>query len=327
MSAEQQLPAAGSQPPLRQDIIESAVRFLSDPNVQSSTLAKKISFLETKGLTNPEIEDALARAKSQNNSLAQTNTVATTTTTTHPHAYAQPMAPPSPPPRPHLDWKDYFIAAVVAGGLGYGLYMFAKKYIGPLLVARDDNVRLEEEKKILLEQNEFTRTQLETLANTTTRILESMAEQSLKTTEAIEGMSTVMEKLSTHGVEQSSTSRQLLLTIGDLQREVSALAAKNAKSDGASVADIQSDIRSLRSLLLSRRVPAASSSPAPRLTTPTTASAFVPTDSAESLRSDDISPPSDTQTPTPTIPAWQLAMTNGAASDSSKDKQSEATSN
>ncbi|KAJ1723269.1 peroxisomal membrane protein pex14 [Coemansia erecta] len=325
MSAEPQTSAAGSSPPLRQDIIESAVRFLSDPNVQSSTLAKKISFLETKGLTNPEIEDALARAKSQNNSLTQTTAVSSTHAPAH--AYAQPMAPPAPPPRPHLDWKDYFIAAVVAGGLGYGLYMFAKKYIGPLLIARDDNVRLEEEKKILLEQNEFTRNQLDSLANTTTRILESMAEQSLKTTEAIEGMSAVMEKLSTHGVEQSSSSRQLLITIEDLQREVSALASKNARSDNVSVADVQSDIRSLRSLLLSRRVPAASSSPAPRSTTPSTTSAFVPNDSAVSPTSDAVSPSTETHTPTPTIPAWQLAMTNGAASDSGKGKQPEATSN
>ncbi|KAJ2784291.1 peroxisomal membrane protein pex14 [Coemansia interrupta] len=326
MSAEPQTPAAGSSPSLRQDIIESAVRFLSDPNVQSSTLAKKISFLETKGLTNPEIEDALARAKSQNSSLAQTTSVSTTHAPASAPAYAQPMAPPAPPPRPHLDWKDYFIAAVVAGGLGYGLYMFAKKYIRPLLLARDDNVRLEEEKKILLEQNEFTRNQLDSLANTTTRILESMAEQSLKTTEAIEGMSAVMDKLSSHGVEQSSSSRQLLITIGDLQREVSTLASKSAKSDNVSVADVQSDIRSLRSLLLSRRVPASSSSPAPRSTTPSAVSAFVPNGSAVSPTSDAISPSSETQIPTPTIPAWQLAMTNGAAGDSNKGKQPEATS-
>ncbi|KAJ2583641.1 peroxisomal membrane protein pex14, partial [Coemansia sp. RSA 1804] len=48
-------PAKQPQQALREDVIESAVRFLTDPKVQSSTLAKKISFLETKGLTTGEI--------------------------------------------------------------------------------------------------------------------------------------------------------------------------------------------------------------------------------------------------------------------------------
>ncbi|KAJ1844199.1 peroxisomal membrane protein pex14, partial [Coemansia sp. RSA 486] len=190
MSAEAApVPVSVTTPALREDIIESAVRFLSDPKVQSSTLAKKISFLETKGLTNPEIEDALARAKNaqqggansageaaqQQHQLQQTG-VASPVSAAPGYGYAQQMAPPTPPPRPHLDWKDYFIAAVVAGGLGYGLYMFAKKYIKPLLMVRDDNERLEQEKKLLVEQNDFTRKQLEVLTDSTTRILETISQ-------------------------------------------------------------------------------------------------------------------------------------------------------
>ncbi|KAJ1812713.1 peroxisomal membrane protein pex14 [Coemansia sp. RSA 2598] len=350
MSAE-----AAPVPALREDIIESAVRFLSDPKVQSSTLAKKISFLETKGLTNAEIEDALARAKNGHqgtDSAGETaqqsqQTGAVVPASTAPgYGYAQPMAPSTPPPRPHLDWKDYFIAAVVAGGLGYGLYMFAKKYIKPLLMARDDNERLEQEKKILVEQNDFTRKQLETLTDSTTRILETISQQSKKTSEAIEGMTAVMEKMSARELEGSSSSRQLLITIEDLQREISALSSKVAKSDNSSVADIQSDIRSLRSLLLSRRVPASSSSPAPRAVTPS-ASAFTSsaalsasleqTPAAESASGEarpaasmaDSSPASISPIPTPTIPAWQLAMTNGSGNGTGagdKGKQAESAS-
>ncbi|KAJ2789644.1 peroxisomal membrane protein pex14, partial [Coemansia linderi] len=212
MSAEAQPSLAVPAQVLREDIIESAVRFLADPKVQSSTLAKKVSFLETKGLTNAEIEDALARAKSQHTTTSDgqqaDGTVATRGSGPAPaYGYAQPLARPAAPPRPPLDWKDYFIAAVVAGGLGYGLYMLATKYIRPLLLARDDNRRLEEEKKLLVEQNEITRKQLESLSESTTRILDTIARQSQKTTDAIEGMASVMDKISEQEIERSSSAR------------------------------------------------------------------------------------------------------------------------
>ncbi|KAJ2746166.1 peroxisomal membrane protein pex14 [Coemansia sp. BCRC 34301] len=330
MSAEAQPSLAVSTQVLREDIIESAVRFLADPKVQSSTLAKKVSFLETKGLTNAEIEDALARAKSHHTTSGEqqaSGAVATRSGGPAPaYGYAQPLAPPAAPPRPHLDWKDYFIAAVVAGGIGYGLYMLAVKYIRPMLLARDDNRRLEEERKLLVEQNELTRKQLEALSESTTRILDTIARQSQKTSDAIEGMASVIEKVSEQGLEQNSSARRLQITLEDLQREISSLSSKLAKAGTTSVADVQSDIRGLRSLLLSRRVPAHGSSPAARPTTPSVAGAAPPavaTGSPDrSLNSSpqqaegeemgfavgDYGSPSPASMPTPTIPAWQLGL-------------------
>ncbi|KAJ2733403.1 peroxisomal membrane protein pex14 [Coemansia sp. BCRC 34962] len=350
MSAEAQPSLAVPAQVLREDIIESAVRFLADPKVQSSTLAKKVSFLESKGLTNAEIEDALARAKSQHTTTAPEGQQADGTVSTRgsgpapAYGYAQPLARPAAPPRPPLDWKDYFIAAVVAGGLGYGLYMLAVKYIRPLLLARDDNRRLEEEKKLLVEQNEVTRKQLESLSESTTRILDTIARQSQKTTDAIEGMASVMDKVTEQEVERSSSARRLQITLEDLQRDISALSSKMAKSGAPSVADVQSDIRSLRSLLLSRRVPAHGSSPAARPTTPpaTNAAAAAVAAVAAAAAAAGVSPDRSLNTspqllededsslstgaygsssaasmPTPTIPAWQL----GSADSSDKGKQ------
>ncbi|KAJ2047946.1 peroxisomal membrane protein pex14 [Coemansia sp. S16] len=329
MSAEAQPSLALSAQVLREDIVESAVRFLADPKVQSSTLAKKVSFLETKGLTNAEIEDALARAKNHHTTSEGQQADGTVATRSGGgpapvYGYAQPLAPPVAPPRPHLDWKDYFIAAVVAGGLGYGLYMLAIKYIRPMLLARDDNRRLEEEKKLLVEQNELTRKQLEALSESTTRILDTIARQSQKTTDAIEGMAAVMDKISEQEIERNSSARRLQITLEDLQRETSALSSKMAKSGTTSVADVQSDIRSLRSLLLSRRVPAYGSSPAARPTTPSVtnaatsgspdrslnASPLLPEGEDTSLSTGEYGSPSSASIPTPTIPAWQLGLTD-----------------
>ncbi|KAJ2580288.1 peroxisomal membrane protein pex14 [Coemansia sp. RSA 1836] len=338
MSAEAQPSLAVSAQVLREDIIESAVRFLADPKVQSSTLAKKVSFLETKGLTNAEIEDALARAKNHHTLSEEqqaSGTVATRSGGPAPaYGYAQPLAPPVAPPRPPLDWKDYFIAAVVAGGLGYGLYMLAVKYIRPMLLARDDNRRLAEERKLLVEQNELTRKQLEALSESTTRILDTIARQSQKTSDAIEGMASVMEKISEQELEHNSSARRLQITLEDLQREISSLSSKMAKAGSTSVSDVQSDIRSLRSLLLSRRVPAYGSSPAARPTTPSVANAAASVESPDrspntspllaegegmSLSAGDYGSPSPASMPTPTIPAWQLGLADN--SDDGKGKQ------
>lgn len=60
---------------MRNDLIESAVSFLSSPNVQNAEKEKKIQFLKNKGLTDEEIEEAFKRT---------TATTTTTTTTTIP---------------------------------------------------------------------------------------------------------------------------------------------------------------------------------------------------------------------------------------------------
>ncbi|KAJ1758353.1 peroxisomal membrane protein pex14 [Coemansia sp. RSA 1752] len=323
---------SGTQAVLREDVIESAVRFLMDPKVNSSTLAKKVSFLESKGLTNAEIEDALARAKNTPRT-SESNTTATSATTGPGYGYAQAMRPPAPA-RPALDWKDFFIAAVVAGGLGYGLILMVKKYVGPLLMARDDVKRLEEEKKQQTEQNELTRKQLQVLSESTTRILDTMAEQSRKTAEAIEGMALVMDDIATNESAQRSQAGRLLVAVEDLQREISAQSVQTAKAGNATIADVQSDVRSLRSLLLSRRVPAHSMSPAVRPSTPSAFTAVPSAEASEVSPNDTNGSPlvssvedaskdegnlSTGSTPTPTIPAWQL----GLADDNDKGKAAE----
>lgn len=107
---------------MREDLITSAISFLSDPKVQSAPLAKKVSFLESKGMTSEEIEEAMARANGKSPST-------TTTTVSHQPGMAVQSAvipPPQVPVRPSYDWRDIFIAAVLAGGLGYGVWNLAK---------------------------------------------------------------------------------------------------------------------------------------------------------------------------------------------------------
>ena len=92
----------------RQELIENAIKFLKDPKVQEAPLAKRISFLETKGLTQEEIKIALD--SSLDSSLPP------------------PLPPPSYKNRPPLrtqtpwGWKDYTLFTIGIAGTGYGMY-------------------------------------------------------------------------------------------------------------------------------------------------------------------------------------------------------------
>jgi peroxin-14 len=65
------------------DAFKNAVAFLSDPNSQNAPLAQRIQFLEAKGLSGPEIDQAIRLA-------------------------ASPVYQPALHNR-QWDWRDYFV--------------------------------------------------------------------------------------------------------------------------------------------------------------------------------------------------------------------------
>lgn len=108
----------------RQALLTSAVTFLRDPSTSSSPLAQRIAFLESKGLTPPEIQQALAQ----------------TSTPSHAPSASQygyrggPVGGGGYPTGGGLmpggggfmggreyekDWRDWFIMGVVGGGVGW----------------------------------------------------------------------------------------------------------------------------------------------------------------------------------------------------------------
>jgi peroxin-14 len=118
---------------MREDLVNSAVNFLRDAKVQSASMAKKVSFLESKGMTSDEIQEALRRTSTSDSG---STTVAPAKPTMPindsnmamlPAGYS-PVMMQAPPPPLALNWKDYFIAAVVIGGVGYGAAMLARVY-------------------------------------------------------------------------------------------------------------------------------------------------------------------------------------------------------
>lgn len=128
--------------PMNEDLINSAVSFLKDPNVALSPLNKKVEFLETKGLNEHEIEEALKRANNASSSSSTSTTV--TPSTSQPQQPQQPQqanGPPVPydyygmaPQPPERTWKDYFIMATATAGVTYGLYQVVSRYLIPSII-------------------------------------------------------------------------------------------------------------------------------------------------------------------------------------------------
>ena len=158
---------------MNNELINSAVSFLKDANVSSSPLNKKIEFLESKGLNEQEIEEALKRANGQSSSNQQTGNQQQVTQPQHQQSLqSQPpidyynVAAPQVPER---TWQDYFIMATATAGVTYGLYQVVSKYLIPSIIPPtqksidDDKAKIDEEfikidkllEQMSMEQNEI----------------------------------------------------------------------------------------------------------------------------------------------------------------------------
>ncbi|KAJ5294008.1 hypothetical protein N7508_008829 [Penicillium antarcticum] len=129
----------------REELIASAITFLQDPSVASSPIEKRVSFLQSKNLTQEEVDIALSRV-GEDPSAAAAATAASSPAPNYSSqqvAYRQPPPPPQgygyppynqwqpPPEPPKRDWRDWFIMATVMGGVGYGLYFVTKVRYSP----------------------------------------------------------------------------------------------------------------------------------------------------------------------------------------------------
>ena len=123
---------------VREDLIEGAISFLQDPSVASAPVDQRVAFLRSKNLTQEEIDVSLARVGQAPSSQGASTTASYQRQRPPPQQYGyqqqqQPYWGQPPPEPPRRDWRDYFIMATVMGGLGYGLYWTAKRYITPLI--------------------------------------------------------------------------------------------------------------------------------------------------------------------------------------------------
>ncbi|KAI9494020.1 peroxisomal membrane anchor protein conserved region-domain-containing protein [Zychaea mexicana] len=150
--AKQQAPApapATTTPsqPLREDMIKSAVSFLSSPNVRSADNAKKVAFLRQKGLTADEITESFKRVGENGAAVTATASApaqAMALQQAGPPVVSRPAVPPRPPqvvyyqpaPPPVMPIQQVLGIALLAGfglvGITAGILRIIKRFIGPI---------------------------------------------------------------------------------------------------------------------------------------------------------------------------------------------------
>ncbi|KAG0368516.1 peroxisomal membrane anchor protein conserved region-domain-containing protein [Gamsiella multidivaricata] len=316
---------------VREDIIASAVKFLQDPKVQSSPLGKRVAFLESKGLTSQEIEVAMARANGTASSSegvagagAGAGAGASAVTAVPVQQMMVPhqgpgqvmMAPPLLPPK--YDWKDMFIAAVVAGGFSYGMWQITKKFVGPKLQwpSQED---LALDKKKLDEQFEEIEKSLAEVKESTTVVAKNVEDQTAHVKESLEGMTGVLDGMKSNDNKREQELAGLKTDIENIKDMIPKLMEKNKESQSTTLNDLQTEIKSLKSLLLSRRTgPPGSAGPSTSSGSPAPWSAAASFSSqnmtASTVKSDDAA--MNFLNTKASIPAWQLAAQKNAANNS-----------
>lgn len=307
VGAHQQQVSAG---PVRQDMVASAVSFLSDPKVQSSSMSQRVSFLESKGLRPNEIDEAIRQAGQA--------------PAGGPSGYASYAAgPPAPyyaggPPygaypgaaqaqQQGRDWRDWFIMAVVSGTIGYGVISLAKKYLMPHLQPPNANV-LEADLDSLTAKYDEVASQLQALDAQTLAVKQGLDEQKAEVEQSIKEVEDCVKSVRENEKRRDGELDRIKDDVEGIRKELTSLFEKSKQAQTNSLSELQSELKSLKSLLVSRgTVGGQTGGGAPVPPRPygvgygSVGSYGSPTIGTPT---GDASPP---HIPKPTIPAWQLA--------------------
>ncbi|PPQ64426.1 hypothetical protein CVT26_002133 [Gymnopilus dilepis] len=243
------LPPAMSTPD-RQELLNNAIAFLTDPKAQASPLTQRIQFLEAKGLTPPEIDLALKQA-----TLRNANTSA-------PSGYPVPYgANPYMTPAQRWDWRDYFITGIISGAVTYGAVALFKKYLLPHLQPPTATA-YEEDRDALNAQFDAAEALLKEIQNETAAVRAAVEEQKEKIDKTTEDVKAVVAELREGEAKTRDEMREVREEVNNIREMLPKMIDKNKESQNQSISELQQEVKSLKALLLSRGPTLPSSSPA-----------------------------------------------------------------
>jgi len=229
----------GEIPSNRDSLISSAVGFLQDPTVASSPLAKRIAFLESKGLTSSEIEEALRR----------TSNLSTTQ-----NAFAAGYRGPYQADRNATDWRDWFVMTVVGGGVGYLLINLAKKFLVPAL-RPPTQTELEEAQARLEQKYDEVSGFLQTIQTDTEIVKKEMTQQTEKLDLAMKDVQSAVEECLSGEIKRDQELDSVKQEVEGLRTCVQQMMQSNKEAQTAAIVDLQTELKSLKSLMAARPGP------------------------------------------------------------------------
>ncbi|KAI0348473.1 hypothetical protein BDW22DRAFT_1410606 [Trametopsis cervina] len=229
--------------PDRQELLRNAITFLRDPKTQSSPLAQRVQFLEAKGLTGAEIEEAMRQS-----------TVAAVTATPYVSAPYQvpygPMAYAAQAPAP-WDWRDYFITAVVSGTIAYGAAALYRKFVLPHL-RPPSATAYEEDRDALTAQFDAAEALLKEIQAETSAMrtaVEEQRERIDKTTDEVDAVMKDMKESETQTRAELASIREEVNNVRDM---LPRMIERNKENHTQSLGELRQEIKSLKTLLLNR---------------------------------------------------------------------------
>ncbi|PVI06187.1 peroxisomal membrane anchor protein [Periconia macrospinosa] len=247
---------------VREDLITSAVSFLQDPSVASASLEKRIAFLQSKNLTQEEIDVSLARASEDPSHPSPTPSQSPPVAN---YAYRPPAStpayngypppgywqqPPAPEP-PKRDWRDYFIMATVMGGISYGLYFTAKRYIVPL-IAPPTPPQLEQDKAAVDESFKRAFDLLEQLNTDTAALKASEEARTTRLDNALGEMESVLVSLKESSKRQGDDNRRIEDDVRGLRDLIPKALEVQKETTDLRLKELSSELKSLKTLVGNR---------------------------------------------------------------------------
>lgn len=138
---------SGSHLP-REGMIDTAVRFLTNPNVVDRPFQQKQSFLKSKGMTDEEVRIACERANVRADiTVPQPQQIAVTSMQGLPHYSVVP-----PQTSVWIRMRDILHTLALLGGISYAIFWVYKTYIEPFLFGRPKPKKSTEESLSSLEE-------------------------------------------------------------------------------------------------------------------------------------------------------------------------------
>jgi peroxin-14 len=308
---------------VRPDMVSSAISFLKDAKVQQSTVSQRVSFLESKGLSPDEIDEALRQTGASGAITAGQAAQAGPSHSVYPQQAQQQYGSPAmyyqngygqsqiPPQSRDRDWRDWFIMAVVSGTVGYGVIALARKYLFPHLQPPNQHI-LEEDRDALTAKYDEVAAQLAALDAETKAVKAGVEEQKEAIEKSIQEVEDTVKSLREADKRRADDMDTVKSEVDAMKDSLARMFEKTKEAQTASLTELQSELKSLKSLLVSRN----SAAPQAGLSSSVSAGGlagrpYSPFGAPVTANTEEASPSfTNTSSPRPSIPAWQLADTS-----------------
>ncbi|KAH8927251.1 hypothetical protein BT69DRAFT_1330595 [Atractiella rhizophila] len=209
------------------DRLDSALSFLRDSSVHSYPLATKIHYLESKGLSAQEIDQALKLggiiSAAAGGKLEERK----------------------------KDWKDWFVMLVIGGAAGWLATLAARKYLLPALQPPSQS-ELTEAQLALEAKYEEASSLLSTLQTNSDSLRSSLLEQKAAVDRELQEVRELVDSLRGSEAERRETFRSVRNEVESIRELVPRLIEKSKESQLVSLGELQNELKSLKNVLLSR---------------------------------------------------------------------------